>query len=263
MADEPSLISPSNLETQDIIESEENKNEIAEEYAGILDTEMKNLLEKMLESGVHYGRKKTVTHPKMKPFMLKTKKDIEVFNLLRTKEGLERMVDFMQKLLQEKKTILFVGTRPGSKEPIKILAQELSQPYVTERWLGGILTNFKTIKERLNYFKELKGKKETGEFAKYPIKDRQEFEKDLIRLEKEMGGIIGLERLPHALFVVDLPTHKTAVREARKLGIPIMAVCGSDNNPEEADICIPANDKASASVALLLDYLRGKLAVAK
>ncbi len=219
------------------------------------------IFEEMMKAGVHYGRAKRYTHPLMRPFLLKTNKNIEIFNLKFTLQKLNEMKNFLKKALAENKTILFVGTTPAAQNKIKEIAETFHQPYINYKWIGGFLTNFQTIQARLLYFKDLLRKEETGELQKYLPKERSKIEKELQKLKQMYSGVVNLEKLPDYLFIVNLAfnQHQTAKREALKMKIPLLALCGSDNDISGVYLFVPANDKAPRSIAFLVDYLISSL----
>lgn len=222
----------------------------------------KKLEEELKIYGCHYGRAKRFTHSSMKKFLIKkNKSNLEFFNLVKTIEGLNQAVNFLAELLQNQKIILFVGAKPASEKAIRKIAQEFNMPYIDYKWLGGFLTNFGTIKTRIEYFKDLLGKENTGEIENYPPKERNRVLRDLVKMKKIYTGVMNLEKLPDALFIVDLnyPSHQTAKAEAIKKGIPIVAICGSDNDINNVTVVIPANDKAPSSINYLVDYIINKI----
>ncbi len=223
-----------------------------------IETKEKKLEEELKSAGCHYGRAKRFTHSSMKQFLLKkNKSNIEFFNLTKTIEGLNQAINFLAELLKGGKIILFVGAKPACEKSIRKIAQEFNMPYVDYKWLGGFLTNFGTIKTRIEYFKELLRKEESGEIENYPPKEKNRIMRELEKMKKIYTGVIHLERLPDALFIVDLnyPSHQTAKAEANKKEIPIVAICGSDNNINGVKVVIPANDKAPSSIDYLINYL--------
>lgn len=224
-------------------------------------TEEELILEEMMKNGVHYGRAKRYTHPSMRPYLIKSLKNIEIFNLKITYQKLKETVNVLKDFLNNNKKILFVGTTPASLQKIQEIAVQFNQPYINYKWIGGFLTNFSTIQARLLYFKDLLKKEESGELKEYFPKERSRLEKELNKMKMLYSGVVNLENLPDALFIVNLayPSHLTAKREALKLKIPIIAIAGSDNDLTGVDYFIPANDKAPKSIAFLVDYLIQKL----
>ncbi len=222
--------------------------------------EMEDIFKEMMKAGVHYGRAKRFTHPSMKPFLLKSNRNIEpidFFNLKITLEKLQTVGEYLKNALKENKRILFVGVTPASQAKIQELGEKLNQPYVNYKWVGGLLTNFQTIKARLVYFKDLLEKEKSGELKNYPPAERARIERELEKLKNLYSGIVNLDSLPDLVFIVNLAfnQHKTALRECLKMKIPIIALAGSDNDVSRVNLFIPGNDKAPRSIAWILDYL--------
>lgn len=209
----------------------------------------------MLKKGVHFGYSSTTLNPKMKPFIFAYRSNTEIFDLEKTLNQLSLAKEFLGALGREKKTILFVGTKKEIKESTGNFAQELNMPYVTERWLGGILTNFKEIKNRIDYLNDLYKKREGGDFEKYTKKERLQIERKIVKLNKYLVGLRQCQGLPAALIVIDSNYEKTAVNEAKKTKIPLVIIMNSDCNPEDADYPIPANDSSASSINFLLREL--------
>lgn len=223
----------------------------------------KKLEEELKIHGCHYGRAKRFTHSSMKQFLLKFEKrgNIEFFNLNKTIEGLNTASNFMADLLKEQKIILFLGAKPAAEKAIEKIAKEFNMPYLNYKWVGGFLTNFQTIRTRLEYFKSLLQKEETGEIDEYPPADKRRILKELEKMKKIYIGVKDLDRLPDAIFIVDIryPPHNTARNEAIKINIPIIGICGSDNDIRGVKVVIPANDKAPSSINFLIDYLISRI----
>lgn len=220
-------------------------------------------LEEMLKAGLHFGHSPSKRHPKMEPFLFGVRNGIYIIDLERTAEKLETALEFIQNLISEGKNLLFLGTKIQIKELIKETAKECNLPYVVERWLGGTFTNFDIIKKRIEYYKELEKKKKEGELEKYPREEKIKFERSLQELEKKYGGLKDLEKLPEAIFIVDVEKEKIAIFEARKKGIKIVAICDSDGDPTLVDYPIPANDDSITSVKYILDKVKGVIKKAK
>lgn len=212
-------------------------------------------MEEMLKKGVHFGYSSTTLNPKMKPFIFAYRNNTEIFDLGKTLNQLSLAKEFLRTLGKEKKPILFVGTKKETKESTESFAQELNMPYVAERWLGGILTNFKEIKNRIDYLNDLYQKKESGDFKKYTKKERLQIERKIVKLNKYLIGLKQCQGLPAGLIVVDSNYEKTAVNEAKKTKIPLVIIMNSDCNPEDADYPIPANDSSVSSINFLLREL--------
>ncbi|MCL4403941.1 30S ribosomal protein S2 [Patescibacteria group bacterium] len=208
------------------------------------------------KTGLFYGHKKTVTHPKMKPFLGGRRNEIEIIDPEQTMKSLGKAIEFIKGVVSQGGLVLWVGTKPAAKAAVKGIADELKAPYVTFRWLGGILTNFKVISARLNYFLDLKAKQAKGELSKYTKKEQLEFAKEVQKMTRIFDGLAPLTRLPAALFIVDAKEHETAVREARRLKIPVVAVIDSNDDPTLVDHPIFGNDHAKASIEWIVERIR-------
>lgn len=220
-----------------------------------------SVLEEMMKAGVHYGRAKRYTHFLMKPFLLKTNKNIEIFNLKITLQKLNEMANYLKSALNENKTILFIGVTPAAQQKIKEIAETFNQPYLNYKYVGGFLTNFQTIQARLLHFRNLLQKETSGELNEYSPHERSKIERELQKLKNVYSGVINLEKIPDVLFIINLafPSHQTAKREAVKMKIPVLAITGSDNDISNVHIFVPANDKAPRSIGWLIDYLIQKI----
>ena len=208
------------------------------------------------KTGLFYGHKKTVTHPKMKPFLGGRRNDIEIIDPDQTMKSLAKAVEFLKSVVSQGGLVLWVGTKAPAKAAVKSIADELKSPYVTFRWLGGILTNFKVISARLNYFLDLKAKQAKGELSKYTKEEQLEFAKEVQKMTRIFDGLAPLTRLPAALFIVDAKEHETAVREARRLKIPVVAMIDSNDDPTLVDYPIFANDHAKASIEWVVEKIK-------
>jgi len=220
--------------------------------AEIVASDKEKLLAEMRAAGVQYGHRRTRNNPQAAYFTVKGHEGVSFINLEETIKGLERALSFIQEIVAAGKVILFVGTRAGAKKAIKNLAEKYHFPYVSEHWLGGTLTNFKTLSNRIQYFRSLEKAKDSNEWDKYTKKERHEKEVELAHLEKKFAGLKDLSKLPDALFVVDPGLHRTAIREARRLNIPIVAILDTDDNPEEVQYPIPANDSAKSAIEYIM-----------
>ena len=217
------------------------------------------LLEEMVKAGILYGRKKSKTHPHMRPFIYATRNGIEILDLPKTFEALEKAGEFMKELAKKDGLILTVGTKPAAQDLVDGFAKKFSMPYVTKRWLGGTLTNFKTLSKRIQYYMNLKADKATGKLEKYTKKEQLEFSKLITKMDQFFNGLEKLSRLPDVLLVVNVTDHITAVREARRLKIPVVAIISTDTDPELVDYPIPANDNSRTSIAWILGKLEAKI----
>lgn len=212
-------------------------------------------LEAMARAGVWYGRKKSKTNPKMREYIYGTRNGIEIFDLPQTLACLERAGAFLRDCVREGGSILFVGTTPPVQELTRAAATQLRVPHVIVRWLGGTLTNFKTLSGRMQYYLKLRADRDSGRLVKYTKKEQSEFDKEIRRLERLFGGLETMKELPKAVVVVGAEAHITALRECKRLKIPVVAIANSDTNPELVDYIIPANDKARSSVAWIMERL--------
>lgn len=209
----------------------------------------------MFKAGVHFAYSKTKRNPKMSFYIYGVKNNIEIFDLEKTEDRFVFALDFLKKSAEEKKQILFVGTKPGISDIVKRAAEELNMPYVSSRWLGGTLTNFKAIRGRVNEYEKLKNDIETNNLQRYTKKERVKINKDFIKMEKNFKGISLLSSFPAVLIVVDPKEEDTAIREAKRVKIPVIAIMSSDCDPTEIDYPIPANDAAVKSVEYLINRI--------
>ncbi len=212
-------------------------------------------LEEMFKAGVHFGYLRQSRHPKMKPYLFGVRNNVEIFDLEKTHACLASAENFLAVLAKEGKKILIVGAKPGIRQLVGQTGKELGMPYVVERWLGGTLTNFKVIKNRIDHFTDLRHKKEVGELNKYTKKEISRFNQELSKLERFFAGLELLAALPSAILIVDSKKEKTALREAKQMSIPIIAILNSDSDPTGIAYPIPANSASLKSVKYLLDKL--------
>lgn len=220
-----------------------------------------DLILEMANQGVLTGHKKSKTHPKMKQYIGATRNEIEILKPEVAIGTLEKAIEILKEIINKKGLIIFVGTEPAAHESILKLAGVLGQPHVITRWLGGTLTNFPIIKERLNYYQNLKLRKERGELAKYTKKEQSLFGKELNKLSIKFEGLVKLERLPDAIFIINGKSHETAVREAKRTNIPIIAMIDTNDNPEGINFPIIANDHAKASIVWIVDRILEKIEI--
>jgi len=213
-------------------------------------------LEEMLQAGLHFGHRTSRIHPKMKPYLVGIRNTVHIIDLEKTAEKFKKALEFIQKLISENKTLLIVGTKIQAKDLVKNFATECKLPYVSERWLGGTITNFDTIKKRLEYFKELERKKKSGELDKYTKKERAQIDEELQKLENKFGGMKDLEKIPDAIFVLDMRKDALAVKEAKMKGVKIIGISDTNVDPTLADYPIPANDDAISSLKYILDKVK-------
>lgn len=219
---------------------------------------MKNIptLEEMLKAGMHFGHRTNRWHPKMKEYIFTTKNGVYIIDLKKSQKKLEEALEFMSKLVSENKSILFVGTKNQVSAPMKKMAEDVKQPYIVGKWLGGYLTNFLIVKKSVKKYQDLVEKKESGRLEKYTKKERLEFDRQISKLRERVGGLTNLNKLPDALFIWDIREEETAVKEARQKNIPIIAICDTNVNPELVNYPIPGNDDSTKTIALLLEAIK-------
>jgi small subunit ribosomal protein S2 len=211
-------------------------------------------MRQMLEAGVHFGHQTRYWNPKMAPFIFGHRNKIHIINLETTMMMFQDAMKHVRKLAGNKGTVLFVGTKRQAREIIREEAERCASPYVDYRWLGGMLTNFKTVRQSIKRLKEMQSMVEDGSIERMPKKEALHHQRELAKLERSLGGIRDLESLPDALFVIDVGYQKGAVAEAKKLGIPVLAVVDTNHSPEGITYVIPGNDDSSRAIRL---YARG------
>ncbi len=213
------------------------------------------LIKQLLEAGVHFGHKTSRWNPKMKKFIFGERSGIYIIDLEKTQECLNIARDFLLGLATKGEIVLFVGTKKQAQEVIYQEAMRSGMYYVTERWPGGLLTNFSTIKKSINRLKEIEKMREDGTFQKLTKKEVAGLEKELAKLKKNFAGIAQMERMPKAIFIVDTKKEETAVREANRLGIPVIGLIDTNSDPGLVSYPIPGNDDATKSVRLITALL--------
>ena len=221
-------------------------------------------LDELFKAGAHFGFGKSRRHPSSAPYIFGSKNKVDIFDLEKTQESLERACNFISELAAAKAIILFVGGKNEAQEIIKGEAEKIAQPYLAGRWIGGTLTNFPEIRKRIGMMIDLLSQKEKGELIKYTKKERLLIDRKIEKLQKMFWGIKDMIALPKALFIVDPRFEETALREAQNLNIPVVALCGSDNNIEGINYPISANDSNIASIRFFVEkiaesYNKGKL----
>jgi len=227
------------------------------------ETDFELNIEEMAKAGLHFGHRTSKCHPKMEPYLAGVKNTIHIIDLEKTAQKLKEALKFVQELILEDKILLIVGTKIQTKDLVKEFATELNLPYVNERWLGGTFTNFEVIKKRINYFKDLEKKKKEGAFEKYTKKEKAKIDQEIRDLEIKFGGLKNLERLPDAIFVLDMRKDETAIREAKRKGIKIIGIAHTNVDPTLADYPIPASDDAISSVKYILEKVKEAISKAK
>ncbi len=238
------------IEKKKVKKTKINKRTISQNIEKILPS-----LEEMLKAGAHFGHRTSKWNSKMEPYIFTARNNVHIIDLEKTQEKLAKALRFIQKLKEKKEVILFVGTKVAAKEITSQIAKKCRMPYVSERWLGGTLTNFGIISKRLEYFRDLEGKKKKGELKKYTKKEQHQFGLELQKLERQFGGIKKMLKLPEALLVVDVQKEKLAVKEARMKNIPVVGLCDTNADPSIIDYPIPVNDDAITSLKLILGII--------
>lgn len=205
---------------------------------------------------MHFGHRTAKWHPKMKPYIFGDRKGIYIIDLEKSRDSLGQALAYMADTVAAGKKILLVGTKAQAKGLLKKIGEETGMPYISEHWLGGTLTNFAVIKKSIRKYKDLTEKKAAGKLARYTKKEQLEFDREIAKLEKSFGGLTDLNGMPEAIFIWDIRQEKTALAEAKKCGIKIIAVCDTNVNPTGVHYVIPANDDASKTIKLVLEAIR-------
>jgi len=208
-------------------------------------------IKELLEAGAHFGHQTSRWHPAMKKYVFTKREGIHIIDLEQTAAMLAKACEFIQQVASEGGTILFVGTKKQAQEAIEQEAKRCGMYYVNQRWLGGVLTNFATIQARIDQLVRLEDQKSRGDFERLPKKEAQKLEEGILRLNRQMGGFKEMTSLPNALFIVDPTKERIALAEARRMGIPVVAIVDTNCNPNEIDYPIPANDDAIKAIKLV------------
>ena len=212
-------------------------------------------IKQLLEAGVHFGHKTSRWHPKMAPYIHSKRQDSHIIDLTKTVEGLDAALPFITKVAASGKQVLFVGTKKQAKDIVKAAADKVDQPYVTERWIGGMLTNSATVSQQIKKLKNLEKRMESGDLEKrYNKLEVQRFQEEIDSLNEKYGGIKNLNGKPGAVIVVDIISDANAVREAKTLGVPVVGIVDTNANPEPIDYVVPGNDDAIKGLSLMLEY---------
>jgi len=207
-------------------------------------------IEEMLQAGVHFGHQTKYWNPKMENYIFGVRNKIHIIDLMQTKELLKPALAFVKSVAQKNNKILFVATKRAASSILKEEAERCNMPYVNERWMGGMLTNYKTIRSSINRLEDLLRQKEEGIFKKLTKKEGLKLQREIDKLQRAIGGVRDMGGLPDALFVIDVKRESIAVSEASKMGIPIIGVVDSNSSPEKVDYVIPGNDDATRSIIL-------------
>ncbi len=220
-------------------------------------------IDNMFKAGAHFGFSKTRRHPTIAPYIFGVKNKVEIFDLEKTEVLLEKAKAFVSGLAKEGKTILFVGGKSEARNAVKSGALSLNMPYVDGRWIGGTLTNFMQIRKRVEKLERLTSEKEKGELAKYTKKERLLIDREIANLERFFSGIVSMKDLPKAVFIIDPKKEKSAVKEAQDMGIPVIALAGSDCNIKGLDFPIVGNDSSQTSVQFFVQEISKAYSSAK
>lgn len=212
-------------------------------------------LKQLLEAGCHFGHQSRRWNPRMKQYLFGVREKIHIFDLVKTKEGLETACAFAKASAVEGKAIVFVGTKRQARSIVEEQAKKAGAFYVIQRWIGGTITNWKQIKKSLEKLAEMKEKREKGEYKKYTKREQLLLDREINRLEKFFGGLVGLDRAPEVLFIVDVKKEDAAVKEATTKEVPILGLVDSDSNPDPIGYVIPANDDAVGSIKFVVEKI--------
>ena len=209
----------------------------------------------MLQAGVHFGHEKAKWHPKMEKFIFEDRQGIHIIDLEKTQKALEKACAFAKQTALRGGVILFVGTKKQASDIVRISATSCGMPYVEKRWLGGTLTNYVNMAQLLRKYKELKRRQEKGELVKYTKFEQQKFAEQIKAYDDQIGGLIDMTRIPDAVFILDIRKDKTALTEATRRGVKVIAVCDTNVNPTDVTYPIPANDDATRSIEIIVKSL--------
>ena len=220
-------------------------------------------MKQLLEAGVHFGHQTRRWDPKMAEYIFQARNGIHIIDLQKTSKKLDEAYEFMKSQAEEGKTVLFVGTKKQAQECMKEAAEKCGMFYVNQRWLGGMLTNFGTIRKRIDRLKELEAMQEDGTFEVLPKKEVILLKKEMDKLERNLGGIKDMTELPGVMFIVDPKKERIGILEARKLNIPVVGLIDTNCNPEDVDYAIPGNDDAIRAVKLIADVMANAIVEAK
>jgi small subunit ribosomal protein S2 len=208
-------------------------------------------IKQLLEAGAHFGHQASGWHPRMKRYIFTKRNGIHIIDLEQTVKLLAKAQEFVKQTVADGGTILFVGTKKQAQESIQTEATRCGMYYVNMRWLGGTLTNFSTIQSRIDYLVRLEDQKAKGEFSRLPKKEASKLDEEIVRLNRQLGGIKEMTKIPSALFIVDPTKDKIALMEAKRVGVQVVAICDTNCNPDDLDVIIPANDDAIRAVKLI------------
>jgi small subunit ribosomal protein S2 len=211
----------------------------------------------MLQAGAHFGHQLSRWHPKMKPYIFGERNGVHIINLEKTQKELEKTLDAVKDMAADGKQILFITTKPQAREIVKKAAEECGMPYLVDRWIGGMLTNFSEIRKLIKKYIGLKEQEANGELERYTKKERVRISKELAKMDETLVGLTSLDHIPDAVFVPSLQREKTAVTEANRMDIPVIGVVDTNANPGKADYIIPSNDDAIKSIEMMVRLVAG------
>src|ERR1700752_1763203 len=220
-------------------------------------------MRELLEAGVHFGHQTRRWNPKMRRFIFSERSGIYIIDLTQTSEHLEDAAQFVRNLAERNGTVLFVGTKKQAQDAVEGEAKRVGMPYVNHRWLGGLLTNWRTMADRIDRLHEMRRLRDEGQLELLPAKERISMANELEKLEANLGGVADMRRQPDAVVIVDLKKEALAVREARRLGVPVVALVDTNCDPDEADYVIPGNDDAIRSCSLIVHALAESVSAGK
>jgi small subunit ribosomal protein S2 len=220
-------------------------------------------MRELLEAGVHFGHQTRRWNPKMRRFIFTERSGIYIIDLTQTAERVEEAAQFVRNLAERNGTVLFVGTKKQAQDAVETEAKRVGMPYVNHRWLGGLLTNWRTMSDRIERLHEMRRLRDEGQMDLLPAKERIAMAGELEKLEANLGGVADMRRQPDAVFIIDLKKEQLAVREARRLGLPVVALVDTNCDPDEADYVIPGNDDAIRSCALITRVIADAVAAGK
>lgn len=212
-------------------------------------------LTELLQAGVHFGHQTSKWHPKMKKFIFGERQGIHIINLEETQKALEKALTFVRQTASRGGVVLFVGTKKQAADTVARVALSCGMPYVNKRWLGGTLTNYVNMAQLLRKYRDLKRKLEKGELVKYTKFEQHKFGEQVKKYDDMIGGLIDMNRIPDAVFIMDIRKDKTALEEATRRGVKVVALCDTNVNPQDVDFCIPSNDDAVKSIELMAELL--------
>ncbi len=216
-------------------------------------------LDELVQRGAHYGHQSRRWNPKMQEYLYTVQEGVHIFDLTKTRQKLEEALKYLKTAKKEGKVILFVGTKKQAQEKVKEVASDLGYPYITERWLGGLITNFEQIKKSIKKLIDMRKAKEVGEYKMYTKKEQLLLDREIERLNRFFGGLVKLDKLPEVLFVLDVKKESTAISEAKKKGVITVAVVDSNCDPTGIDYVIPMNDDAHKAIDYVMDLIHQTL----